>query len=411
MHAPRCGISQTEENDVPPSFNVKPTDRPSREDETYYLEEAGFFDFRPANPNAPQDSPDSRGWGIPKHKLPPPDAMAYLLAHYMEDQLGLRVHDKTRPDYTAIHPQYKWSFVCACMAHFLWFRTNNGAAWINRFYGVQERPAFREGYVYFWIDPKLNSASMLKEPVYRRDARDSSRQQLADGVELRIFREWERSSSPPCSVQNAAPLEEMKKLLARYRNPYANRDTALPPDKAFFWASEVLRDWFLEAAPDRDWPTRKGTRICGWQWVKALEKAPGVPFFEALSKVSLYKGRAYRLQDATGGVYWCSGKEIKIVPRNDLYLQQNAMTDAQVDGMFRCHNCRTRRPCVPYTGDAHRCCSCYGVELERDDRPTLNQCTMDRECKACPKLIKSNSDLVMLKNRLSAPIKTGPVPR
>lgn len=394
-----------------PSIRVKPTDRPSREDEEFWSEEAEYFRFKQANPRAPQDTSDYRGWGIPADKLPPPDAIAYVIGHYMEDELGLRVHDKNRPDYVGLHPMFKWSFLCACMAHFLWFRTRAGAEWIMRLYGVQEKDPFRAGYVYFWVDSRTGTPALLKEPVYQRDPNNPNKKKLVDGVELRIFREWERKLDPPCSVENQAPLEEMKKFLQQYRNPYAARDIAFPDNQVFFWVSEVLRDWFLEAKPNREWPTNKGTRICGFQWVRNLERAPNQPFFEALSKVALYKGRAYRLKDATGGVYWCSGKEIRIVPRNDLYIEQRVMTDEQIDGMFRCHNCRKRKPCVPYTGEHRRCCHCYAVEVETNERPTLEQCTMDRECKRCPDVLTTHSDLVTLKNKLNRPAKTGPVPR
>lgn len=397
-----------------PSLRANPTDRPSREDEEFWAEEAEYFRFKPANPRAPQDSSDYRGWGIAKDKLPPGDALEYVIAHYMQDELGQHNHDSKSERYVGLHPMFKWSFISVCMAHFLWFRSKNGAKWLMRLYGVEERAPFSAGYAYFWVDGRpggTGKADMIKEPVYRPDPHNPARQVLVDGVELRIFREWERDLAPPCSVENQQPLEEMKKLLLQYRNPYAAREIAFPDSKVFFWVSEVLRDWFLEAAPNRDWPTRKATRMSGFQWVKNLERAPNQPFYEGLAKVALFKGRAYRLQDASGGVYWCGGNEIRIIPRNDLYLEHKVMNDEQVDSMFRCQNCRKRKPCVPYTNENRRCCHCFAVELEQNDRPTLSMCTMDRECKRCPDVLQSHNELVTLTNRLNRPARTGPVPR
>jgi hypothetical protein len=394
-----------------PSYKVNPTDLPTTEDERFWAEEAEFFRFKAGNPRAPQDSSDYAGWGIPPEKLPPPDAIAYVIAHYRENELGLRNHDKEHSSYTPLHPMFKWSFLCACMAHFLWFRTAAGAKWVMRLYGVEEVVPFYEGYAYFWVDPKTGTPALLSRPVYQQDPNNPTKKRLVDGVELRIFREWERNLDPPCSAQIRGPLEDMKKLMTKYRSPYASREPSIPDDKVFFWVSEILRDWFLESQPNRDWPTRKPARVCGWQWVKNLERSPQVRFFEAMEKVSLFRHRAYRLKDVNGGVYWCGGKEFKIIPLKELYLEQRTMSEPEVDAIFRCKNCRKRKACVPSTGDQHRCCHCFSVEIERDDRPMLNKCTMNRECKACPDVINTHNDLVELKNRLNRPARTGPVPR
>jgi hypothetical protein len=392
------------------SLHAKPIDRPSAEEEKFWAVEAEHFRFQEPNPRAPQDTSDYRGWGIRDDKMPPADAVSYVLCKFREDELNLPHHDHKRSDYTPLHPLFKWSFLSVCMAHFLWFRTTAGAKWIMRFYGVQEVDPFREAYAYFWADQNTGSTVLLEPPVYNTHER-TLRSKLVDGVELRIFRDWEKVLDPPCSATNRAPIEEMRKLLNQHRNPYATTEAYYPSEELFFWVSEVLRDWFLETAPNRDWPTRKPTRICGWQWVKQLERAPGVKFYDPIEKVALHRGRAYRLKDARGGLYWCGGKEIKIVPLKDLYLSQGVMTEGQINEQFVCKNCRKRKACVPATGESHRCCHCYAVEIDRSDRPTLERCTMDRECKACPDVITSHGELVTLKNRLNRPARTGPVPR
>lgn len=393
-----------------PTFRAKPVDLPSPEENRHWEQEASYFQYKEGNPRAPQDSSDYAGWGIPPAKMPPPDAAAYVIAHYRQDELGLRNHDRNSRDYQPLHPMYKWSFILACMGHFMWFRTTAGAKWVMKLYGVQEADPFHEGYAYFLHDEKTGQNSLLQPPVYKNDPH-TQKKTITGGVELRIFRTWERNLDPACSAQNRGPLEEIKKLLTRVRSPYASKEIAFPDDNVFFWVSEMIRDWFLESNPNKDWPTRKADRICGWQWVKNLERQPGVKFFEPMEQVSLYKGRAYRLKDVNGGVYWAGGKDMRIVPLKDLYLNQKAMSEAQVEETFRCANCRKQRACVPYTGNQHRCCNCYAVELEQGDRPTLERCTMDRECKTCPDVIGSHSELVTIKNRLNRPARTGPVPR
>lgn len=394
-----------------PSHQPKPTDIPSREESRRWDNEAETFVFKPANPNATPGSIEAKIWGVPADRLPPIDAASYVFAHFRQDVQNIQVHDRHHRDYIELHPMFKWSLSSVTIAHFLWFRTPAGARWLMRLFGVDEIEPFREGYHYFWVDPRTQNPFGLDKPTYRADAYNPSRQILATGVELRIFREWERNLDPPCSADNRRPVEEMKKLLSMYRNPYAEEPIALPDDQVFFWISERLRDWFVEPQPSRDWPTLKADRIVGWQWVRKLERSPGVPFYEAIEKVAFFKGRAYRLKDAKGDVRWCGGKEIRAVPLKDLYREQAQMSEAQITETFQCASCRKTKACVPYTAANKRCCHCYALEFEQGERPTLDKCTYDRECKSCPDVVGSYQDLVTIKNRLNRPARTGPVPR
>jgi hypothetical protein len=394
-----------------PAYQPKPTDTPTPAEVRQWEEEAETYLFKPSNPNAPPGSIESKSWGIPRDRLPPADAAAYVLAHFREDVQGIRNHDKNHRDYIEIHSMFKWSLVSACMAHFLWFRTPEGARWIMGLFGVKEVEAFREGYHYFWVDPRTQESFALDQPTYRPDPYNPGKDKLAGGVELRIFRQWEKVLEPPCSPDSRRPVDAMKKLMEQVRNPYAKQPASLPDDQVFFWVGEKLRDWFLEAQPDRNWPTPKADRIVGWQWVRKLERSPGVPFFEGIEKVGVYKGRAYRIKTPDGGIKWCGGKEIRIVPLKDLYRAQGQMSESQATEMFQCQSCRKTKACVPYTGTHKRCCHCYGIECETGDRPTLDKCTMDRECKTCPDVLTSHQDLVTIKTRLSRSARTGPVPR
>lgn len=394
-----------------PSYQPKPTDTPTPAEIRQWEEEAAAFAFKPANPNAAPGSIESKTWGIPVDRLPPADAAAYVLAHFREDVQGIRNHDRNTRDYIELHPRFKWSLISATIAHFLWFRTPEGARWIMRLFGVEEVDPFREGYSYFWVDPRSQNPFVLDPPVYKPDPYNPQKPKLAAGVELRIFRQWEKVLEPPCTPDNRRPVDNMRALLGQHRNPYAGGEPALPDDQVFFWVGEKLRDWFLEAQPDRDWPTHKTDRIVGWQWVRKLERSPGVPFYEGIEKVALYKGRAYRIKDANGGVFWCGGKEMRIIPLKDLYRAQGQLTEAQVTEIFQCQSCRKTKACVPATGANKRCCHCYAIECEGNDRPSLDKCTMDRECKACPDVLTSHQDLVTIKTRLSRSARTGPVPR
>jgi hypothetical protein len=407
------------------SFNVNPTDRPTTSDAKFWAEEATHYRYHAANPRAPTGSGEAVGWGIPTDRMPPADAIMYVLSRYRQEELGLRLHVHTEHcasrrvrgsicdcPYTPLHPMFKWSFVSSIIAHFLWFRTGPGANWVMSLYGTQEVEPFADAYAYYWIDKRSGAAVELltpnTKPIYEVN-RYTKQRELVRNIELRIFREWERCLEPACSAANPQPVEQMKKLFNRFRSPYANQDAPLPDDGVWHWVSEVLRDWFLEPKPNKEWPTHKPNRITGWQWVKGLERKPGVLFFEGMSKVPLYKGRAYRLKDARGGIYWCGGEEMRLVPLKELYEIQQTMNDDQLEKGFRCVSCRKRRTCVPVTGEHRRCCHCFSVELERDEHPTLDKCTMNRECRQCPDVIQNNHDLVRLKNSLSRPGTTGPV--
>ena len=394
------------------SVNVtaRPFDLPSNEEDSRWTEEGNAFLYVPPNQQAASGSAEFRGWGIHPAKLPPPDAVSFVIGKFREEEHSLRDHDRRSSSFKPMHPAYRWGFISACTAHFLWFRSPAGAKWVMRMFGVEEVPPFYEGYAYFWMDQKTGGSALLPKPTY--DAgRNPTRRKVVDGVELRIFREWEKNYDPPCSQTNRGPVEEMKTLMNSYRNPYMRQDTAYPSDDLFFYVSEILRDWFLENKPDRNWPTVKADRIVGWQWVQQVEREPGVKFFEALQQVGARRGRAYRLKDAQGGIHWCSGSDIRIVPLKDVYLEQGMMSEEKVDAFFVCQSCRKRKACTPYTGENRLCCHCFAVEVERDPRPTLMKCTMDRECKRCPDVLNTHQELVQLQSRLSRPARTGPVPR
>lgn len=410
-----------------PNYNAKPFEIPSATDAKYWDDEIGFFNYQPPDPHAPLNSPEHNGWGLPPEFMPPPDAVSYVLGHFREDVHGVDLHDPDHRLYVPLHPMYMATFLQICMAHFIWFRTPEGAPWINRFFGVEEIEPFTEGYAYFWNNPETNDLVPI-EPIYQGD-------RLVEGLSLRIFREWERYKAPPASADNTdmqrqtGPMYEMQKTLEQFRNPYAGQPMQWAEDPAFFfWTSEIIRNWMNEMRPNKDWPTRKPERITGWQWARMLERTKGVPFYEALARVAVFSSkedgllgvnttqpgqtnempshRAYRIEDPNGGVYWCKGQDMLLVPLPDAY-RANGVPESTINEQFRCQSCRNIRPCVPATGSYHRCCHCYSVAFENgENRSALYKCTYSRECRHCVDTIESHGEFVRIVSNLNRPGET-----
>lgn len=400
-----------------PNYHAKPFDIPTAADIEYWEREVGFFNYQPPNNAEPLNSPKYQGWGLPPEFTPPPDAVSYVLAHFREDENDIRIHDPSHPRFIPLHPMYRWTFLQICMAHFVWFRTPQGAPWINRFFGVEEIEPFREGYAYFWNNPHTGDQIPI-EPVYRDN-------KLVDGLDLRIFREWERCLDPPCSASNPSPMKEMQAALEQFRNPWATDPLQWSEDPSFFfWTSEIIRNWMNEMRADKDWPTRKPERITGWQWARLLERTKNVPFYGALSHVAMFSGkeegmngvspspnnRAYLIRDPRGGTYWCKGKEMRLWPLPDAYRANN-VPETKIESEFRCQSCRNIRPCVPYTKTYGRCCHCFSIEMETNERQALYKCTYSRECRHCTEKVDTYNDYVRLVTSLNKPAQTRPVPR
>lgn len=396
-----------------PSINVNPTDIPTPADLQYWAEEAAAYKYQAPNPHAPKDSPEYVGWGIPEGRLAPPDAVEWVICKYREEKLDLHCHDpREEYRYTAIHPKFKWALIEAVYAHFLWFRQAEGGQWINNFFGIQEVKPFYKGYNYKWINPSNKKISDLLPPV-----RNHKGELTPDSVELRIFRQWERSNLPPIYDIQSDVFKQMTKLMhARTpssgwsnRNPRARAPGEQLPG-VYKFVSTMLQKWFAQATAQERWPTYKSGRITGAQWVRSLELVPGVPVFGALSKIAHYHSasyrdrtpgpiRAYRIQQ-DGHVHWCAGNEMRIIPKTDAIRIANPPDLDKQLAAFSCTGCRRTKTCVPYNSKDQMCCSCYAMQLEQGtSRPTLGLCTMLPECKRCPDSIDSNSKLTRLIER------------
>lgn len=359
-------------------YTYQPQEGPTRSEIATWEEERANFLYHPGNPAAPQGSREAQTWGVPDAYLPHKDAVSFAIARMKRDVAHV-------PQDEELRLEFKFSLWLVCLAHFLWFRTNAGAAWLLRFFGVEEVNPFWDGYAYIYIDPSTQRRIQITENC---------------GIELRIFDRRERVLSPPITSERDALIEDMQQRVRSLRDPNAGRDCPEPQPGMYHWVSEQLRDWFVEPTPNKNWPSNKSTRISGYQWAKNLERREGVLFYESLDKVELYKERAYRLKDGRGGVLWCGPQNMQIEPMPDFFRHQHQVSESEVDDMFRCFSCQKIRPCLPVTREHHLCCSCYGAQMEKDDRPTLDWCMM-RECKRCPAHIGTRSELVNLKNKLN----------
>lgn len=366
-------------------YTINQYQQPSSEEISRWSREAEYFSYTAPNPSAPPTSPASRGWGVPREMKPPVDVVEYVNGMFKREVAQVAMDAKLRPE-------FRWSIFSVIMAHFLWFRTEEGFHWIMGLFGVQEVKPFSDGYVYIGTD---KSTDPVTKVVLSKES----------GVKLGIFDRCEKTLEPAVSSETDETIEQFKKLLEKARDPNANEAIPIPSAGLFHWASEHIRDWLIEPTADRHWPTYKADRISGPQWVKTVERRPGKKLFEVIDTVERLGGRAYRVADPTGNVRWLGGSDqekvsVKVMTKPDYFRKYENAGEHMIEEVFRCKSCGKVRPCTPVTKAQHLCCHCMGSLVERDRRPTLDWCTM-KECKNCPDHLESEHDLVSLKNRLN----------
>lgn len=363
-------------------FTISQAYQPTPDEIHRWSREAEYFTYQEPNHNAPSNTAASRGWGVRRDYKPPVDAVEFVTAMFKRDVAGVGAE-------AVLRPEFRWSVFSVCLAHFLWLRTEEGARWLLKLYGVEEVPPFKDAYVYF----HLSSNGEGKEPTRVLLGEEN-------GIQLRIFRSCERDLDPPITSAHDDTISDMQGLLRRARDPNATELIAEATHDMYFWVSEQLRDWFVEPAVNKSWPTYKTDRITGPQWARSLEREPGIPFFWGLHQVEIHKGRAYRMSDGKGTIVWCGGSDIRFVLRSDYARTHEGLSEHHIEGLYRCTSCGKVRTCTPVTKHQRMCCHCFGTIAEKDQRPTLDWCTM-RECKHCPDHLESNADLINLKSRLN----------
>jgi hypothetical protein len=366
----------------------------SHEETERWDQEAQNFEYQEGDPRAPKGSEEQKGWGIHPSERPPHDLVEYIMGKFREEVANVPQTD-ANGKLIQLRPQFKWSVLSICFAHFLWLREEPGAKWLMRLYEVEEVDPFWDAYSYFHITP----GSQVPMRVDR-----------AGPWELRIFRRIdEREKEAPVNLPDEGNLGGMIELLRRRRDPDAYDEMPIASDDLYQWASAHIRDWLVDPSPSRDFPVPRPDRISGEQWVRTLERSPGVLFYEGISNIEIYKRKAFRLRDArvTSGraVAWCGPENMKAVPNIDLDQHGRTMQAHDIDTKYRCVSCNSIRNCTPLTGKDNRMCAwCYGATVERDERPTMSFCTRS-ECRSknshCEKHISNQRQLTTIKNKLN----------
>lgn len=377
------------------------------EEARLWQSEIDALDFVPPNPNFNRHTVEGTGWGIPPFRLPPEDAFRYVWAMFREnlrDRNGqpLRIHDKNHPDYVPLNPVGNATLLIPILAHFAWFKSRPGAAWLLDFFGVQEVAPFYSGYHYFL-----------------RENGDDVFEFTRDKGELRVFRDWQRDDTLPVDapkIDGMSGFDQMVKLLDQFRDPRAPAPCSRSIE---FWRpiSKAITNWLGNGAV-ADWPVKGVTLMTGEQWVMTDQREDGSLFYEGLARVLDRRERARRGQAATfvraykwtepdGRSLWFDDEKVQPRAKTDqlrsgsMNVSMDETTEASIQKTFRCRTCRKVRPCTPQTEAEHLCCHCYSIQVERGrDMPSLNFCTMLPECSACPDRIGSRIDLERTKNRI-----------
>lgn len=344
-----------------------------------------------ANPRAAPGTPDSYQWGVHPNLKPPKDAVDYVIGRAKREVHKLSQNDK-------MDPEWRFAFIVVVTAHFLWLRSKAGAAWLMRFYGIEELTPFLEGYRYFlWTKGQRTEVGSAPDQCTEVGG--------AAAYKLRIFRPCARDvSTLMVGSQTSTRVAEMKSLLDKVRNPYAKMPFPHSEGGVFHLVSKYLQDWFFEPKPDFTFPYQKSDRITGFSWAKHLKRDDTHLVYPAIEEMEMHPGGCYRIEDPRGGVLWVGRAEMRVVPLIDIVRRSGSMSEYDIRNVFECSSCGHLRPCLPVSGQRKLCCMCYGSQIERDNRPTLDYCTR-LECKNCPSYQSDPDKLNMLKSRLNREVE------
>jgi hypothetical protein len=377
----------TNEYFITPGYPESPAEK------EFWEIEAGYFDYEPPDFDAPPDTVNRTGWGIHNDDFPPDDALLWTMAWFRKKGGNLPQADQYGLPYKA-KSKYWWSLVSTVMAHFLWFKEQEGVEYLGKLYGIEEVPPF-------W-DPHVEYDSYYY--YYRPERGEITQLPVKGEWQLRI---WEKHDYPevaaPVTQEDESVMDYMQSLLEARRHPYADGEMSHAAHSMYAWVSAMIRDWLLEEFPARDLLGLSPERISGYQWVRSHERSPGRPFYEFITNVELYGDIAYRLMDREENRIWGGPGMVHSVPARDVLKDKGLITMHELENAYRCGSCGELRNCRPVTTNG-MCAHCFGSFEEKDVRPTLDLCTR-RECggemSACPKFIATKRELVNLKNRLN----------
>lgn len=349
------------------------------------------FAFQAGNPRAPYGTPERLGWGIPS-EIVPRSAVEHIIRMYREEHENLHVHDSTaHRHYRELKPQIKAALILMAQAHFLWLRGAAGARWLMRMSGMEEVAPFYSGYTYIRRTSQ-NQGDPIPEPIRDRN------EKLIGGKELRIFRRWEWTvhdhEKAPCTTSNPEVAADMIGILRRVRSPHVNEPMPELDKGWFVIVSQYFTDWFESGVK------RRHDDITPSQWVQSLAK-PGTKFryYESMCRLGESDmERIYRLKDPSGKIEWLTRNDVVIAPNIDIDRLHHKISEVEVKDKYECTGCRNIRTCRPHTGNSKMCCHCYSMRMDPPSRPTLDLCSMNRECRACPDRIDSEALLTRTKN-------------
>lgn len=357
---------------------------PSPQEIEHWERQIAYFAYHEGDQGAPVGSTNATTWGIPEWMTPHEDFWEYLVMH-------LKREDRA-PTTNKLVPQVKYGIFVAALAHSAWLVSQEGAAWVLSMFGIEEIAPFDTAYLYRYRHP------------------DGRRLEVGShtGRAMRAWRRVPRNIEPPIPSDNHPRTRELYAIAKAARYPFA--DAGPMPDvnsSVFYWTSSKLRNWFTEEKADPNYPTNKPSRMVGRQWALSLRRPdnPNQPFFRALHEMQKSGERAYRIQEGQHEPFWCGPATattggIESIPMVDVAKDRGYGPD-QLRALYACQSCNAVRTCVsrPQNGP-QLCMHCYGIMVEKDQRPSLDWCTYD-ECKACTDYIGSAEQLVQIKTRLN----------
>jgi hypothetical protein len=245
------------------------------------------------------------------------------------------------------------------------FETEEGAVWLYRLTGVEERCP-HVGFIYFLVDQRG------RIPL---NTRVSSYDQGSRSVTMYVLNTQEQKRSVTHEL-----VESCRYWL------YGKRD-AHPVKSAPFirFCLEHARDWLLGSA--------------GLRWLQ--EQHGYQTRLKVYRALSLYGETAYKITDDTG-TFW-AGPKLKVG-------QQRSWVEYEPKTMRTCDSCGQKYPCIQDSeSQGNLCCSCL-AQTGRDSLVVLDFCA-HAECKSisCPNAL-SLSQVRTRQERWAHVVDAGVVP-
>jgi hypothetical protein len=356
---------------------------PTPKELQYWEEQLQRFKYQPPDPRARSEA-HRRGWGFEDAFKPPQDCWDFVVAN-LKREWDVNLSHRIRPE-------VRYSLLTILQTYFAWLRTKTGTRWLLHLYGI-EIISPHPGFAYFYRGERL----------------------VAPEFDLRLYQVDESASTgkSPDDYYGPRVIDWLKEIFEERCGPSTGAPVK-PGDGMWRWIGAALRTWLRDKNLDRDWPYPKPDRITGYLWAKGLLR-PGSQtdyVWTIIGKTEVYRderiyriqkpayeeravnGVMKRLQPENPGVVWDDRRNMQAVPLDDV-ARHTGVEKGTIDAQFRCHSCGQVRCCTTAKDGRNErlCMSCRGVQLERDDRPSLRLCQY-RECRRCPVHLRTPEDYV-----------------